>query len=190
MNLKQHKALCRGVILAKYNTDRLIEALAFTGFPVPLIDEFTHSTDISAIEKVWEKFWELLPVWRNPIVPMHDRKKVEEWVKLLRSGTYDQGTNVLRNGYNEFCCLGVLCDLHSKETGTGWTSCTYTNYYFENSTILPKVVCDWFGLKTENEYKCLESFLADLNDSGCTFNEISDIIEYIYDLGNKNESRN
>ena len=37
-----------------------------------------------------------------------------EWVAALRSGEYKQGTGVLRSEANEFCCLGVLCDLAVK----------------------------------------------------------------------------
>lgn len=29
----------------------------------------------------------------------------------LRSGKYEQGQGKLRSNHNEFCCLGVLCDL-------------------------------------------------------------------------------
>ena len=43
----------------------------------------------------------------------------EKWVSALRSGEYKQGKEGLRI-YNEFCCLGVLCDLYIKETGVGF----------------------------------------------------------------------
>lgn len=33
------------------------------------------------------------------------------WLKALRSGDYPQGTGQLRNSDDEFCCLGVLCDV-------------------------------------------------------------------------------
>lgn len=36
---------------------------------------------------------------------------VEEWTDALRSGEYKQGKYALRNTRNEFCCLGVACDL-------------------------------------------------------------------------------
>lgn len=42
----------------------------------------------------------------------------KRWVAALRSGDYKQGTGALRNADNKFCCLGVLCDLHSKAHGT------------------------------------------------------------------------
>jgi hypothetical protein len=35
-----------------------------------------------------------------------------KWVAALRSGKYEQGTNVLRSEWGSYCCLGVLCDVH------------------------------------------------------------------------------
>lgn len=40
-----------------------------------------------------------------------DKKLKQTWVKALRSGKYQQGKETLRTASNEFCCLGVLCDL-------------------------------------------------------------------------------
>ena len=40
------------------------------------------------------------------------------WVNALRSGEYKQATGRLRKN-DGYCCLGVLCDLHSKTTGEG-----------------------------------------------------------------------
>lgn len=41
---------------------------------------------------------------------MPDQEIMREWVRRLRSGGYRQGRNRLRLN-DEFCCLGVLCDL-------------------------------------------------------------------------------
>jgi hypothetical protein len=35
----------------------------------------------------------------------------DKWLAALESGQYQQGKGVLRNASNEYCCLGVLCDL-------------------------------------------------------------------------------
>jgi len=35
-----------------------------------------------------------------------------EWLKALRSGKYKQGNGCLRDGQDNFCCLGVLADIH------------------------------------------------------------------------------
>lgn len=41
-----------------------------------------------------------------------------KWVAALRSGEYKQGREVLRNG-DQFCCLGVLCDIIGLEVLDG-----------------------------------------------------------------------
>lgn len=41
---------------------------------------------------------------------MPDQEIMREWVRRLRSGGYKQGRSRLRLN-DEFCCLGVLCDL-------------------------------------------------------------------------------
>lgn len=41
----------------------------------------------------------------------------KQWVEALRSGKYQQGTAALRThnfGQDQYCCLGVLCDLYTK----------------------------------------------------------------------------
>ena len=35
----------------------------------------------------------------------------KRWVAALRSGEYEQGKERLRSGGDEYCCLGVLCDI-------------------------------------------------------------------------------
>jgi len=38
------------------------------------------------------------------------RKEIADWVAALRSGEYKQGRQML-NCDNQFCCLGVLCEV-------------------------------------------------------------------------------
>jgi hypothetical protein len=53
------------------------------------------------------------------------------WVAALRSGEYLQGTSTLRIG-DQFCCLGVLCDIYSAERGGGnWTNHGFVDAYVE-----------------------------------------------------------
>jgi hypothetical protein len=42
------------------------------------------------------------------------------WVTALRDGGYVQCSGLLKNGRGEHCVLGVLCELHSRATGTPW----------------------------------------------------------------------
>ena len=42
------------------------------------------------------------------------------WLEALRSGRYKQGRSALRTSNNEFCCLGVLCDIVRDQVGGRW----------------------------------------------------------------------
>lgn len=101
-----------------------------------------------------------------------------KWVAALRSGEYKQGMGNLRDaGY--FCCLGVLSDLHSKETGCKWTQQNdgVMSYLFQ-SGMPPEIVMDWAGLKIitveiDGKVKTLDRH----NDKGATFAQIAQAIE-------------
>ena len=98
----------------------------------------------------------------------------EKWVKALRSGEYDQTRRALHDK-NGFCCLGVLCDLHSKESGERWVSerdgdskLTYMGWV----GILPGSVEDWANVRSLD----MEN-LAHLNDN--LFKDFAQIADYI-----------
>ena len=40
-----------------------------------------------------------------------DKALKAKWLEALRSGKYKQGRKKLRSEDDEFCCLGVLCDI-------------------------------------------------------------------------------
>jgi len=104
----------------------------------------------------------------------------KEWVDALRSGEYKQTKGVLKDK-DSFCCLGVLCDIHSKETGEEWEEDTY----FVEVGELPERVVSWAELTGFNPSNPLVKVnditkrisLAELNDGGKIFDEIADIIE-------------
>jgi len=122
----------------------------------------------------------------------------KKWIDALRSGKYDQGSEKLRS-VTGYCCLGVLCDLYSKEQDTEWEfrGIAKTNlqpqdyWYFEGeSEFLPESVKDWAGLPVGNPSVRVDvtdnddeddwfynEEIANLNDSGYTFNELSELIE-------------
>lgn len=123
----------------------------------------------------------------------------EKWIDALRSGKYEQGSEKLRT-VNGYCCLGVLCDLYSQEQNTEWEfhgafeeeNTQPTDYwYFEGeSEFLPESVKEWAGLPdanptvrvdvTEGESEgdwFYNDEIANLNDSGYNFNELSKLIE-------------
>ncbi len=70
------------------------------------------------------------------------------WVAALRSGEYRQARGMLRDG-DAFCCLGVLCDLHAKESGGEWDN---DGEYHGADEILPADVVGWAGLIAPNPF--------------------------------------
>lgn len=89
----------------------------------------------------------------------------EKWLEALRSGDYTKGEGQLvtfRADKKEYCCLGVLCDLHHKMTGEGnWgvdsegKHCDKQIYIVgsitarrsSSTTILPEKVMEWAGIE-------------------------------------------
>jgi hypothetical protein len=101
----------------------------------------------------------------------------QAWLTALRSGDYKQGRFVLRSKDNDYCCLGVLCDIHAKETGNQWTQHTFADgepddfFYADNVANIPYEVETWSGLINT-------SHLMGMNDRvENTFSQIADYIE-------------
>lgn len=110
------------------------------------------------------------------------------WLEALRSGKYIQGIETLRkeilpSRILEHCCLGVLCDLHSKETGGVWEEGWKGKYtYYGKDTFPPQCVIEWAGLQNQvfdtGDVRVFQhKSLSNLNDEGKSFAEIADIIE-------------
>ena len=105
-----------------------------------------------------------------------------KWVAALRSGKYQQGRGVLRNG-DKFCCLGVACDLidpDAWERDNGYSPSggpmAPDNGYGTGDEMA------WQGLNTEtvdlpfigiSDAKALSA----MNDRQSSFEEIADYIE-------------
>ncbi len=86
------------------------------------------------------------------------------WVDALRSDTYKQGVGVLRDFDDQFCCLGVACDLAIKAgvPGIKWETLfhpdgqRYSCYALKddelggtNTNIPTDTVKNWLGLSGE-----------------------------------------
>jgi len=104
----------------------------------------------------------------------------KKWVKALRSGAYQQGTSQLVDENDNFCCLGVLCNLAVDEGigewvrgSGGWVFKTEGDV---DDQVLPLEVRLWAGMSsTAGEIK--DDCLTELNDTGKSFKEIASIIE-------------
>jgi hypothetical protein len=120
------------------------------------------------------------------------------WVAALRSGDYAQGSGVLYNpDQNQYCCLGVLCDLAVRDgiarRDDAGLSAVYrdidrpSDASFEH---LPQAVARWAGLpNTDPDVTHAKDYgyggglrdtpnsLSSWNDSGTPFAVIADLIE-------------
>lgn len=97
----------------------------------------------------------------------------EQWVAALRSGQYRQGTGRLCNMNNEFCVLGVLCDLHSKANGGAVQ--IDSGGYMGATGYLPLDVVSWAGMSTRDGSVGGNSLSA-MNDSKVAFPDIANLI--------------
>lgn len=101
-----------------------------------------------------------------------------KWVEALRSGEYTQGKHRLRTKDNDFCCLGVLCDIVDP---SGWEMSVLSDCYeYENYVgTLPMAFAQDidFPLVVQKGMTNFEAILQNMNDSGVPFSEIADYIE-------------
>ena len=117
----------------------------------------------------------------------------QKWVAALRSGEYEQTDAVLRLD-SHYCCLGVLCDLYSKETSIPWEPDYGLQFTMHGlSGVLSHEVRRWAELPHENgafvaiskRYDEGEDTtvwhsvsLTELNDNWMyDFHQIADVIE-------------
>jgi hypothetical protein len=105
---------------------------------------------------------------------MNQEIKVK-WLDALRSDEFKQGTGALKND-DAYCCLGVLCELHRREFDGVWVSGFSLPRYLDCSTYLPSVVQEWAGIRSWSPVAGDKS-LAEVNDTGKTFQEIAELIE-------------
>lgn len=96
----------------------------------------------------------------------------ERWIEALRSGKYAQGQGALRKvARNEYCCLGVLCDLCDPSR---WTDTNSVDVYWYDgvSNLPPQKVQHAVGMD-----QLVTDKLAVMNDGGATFDQIANYIE-------------
>lgn len=113
------------------------------------------------------------------------KAKLKEWTDALRSGNYRQGSNYLhldKGAVQEFCCLGVLCDLNKEllevKNDRHPRADLSVVMYSDNESLLPQVLQDKFGINAYGALSLTElKNLTTFNDRGKTFGEIADLIE-------------
>jgi hypothetical protein len=115
-----------------------------------------------------------------------------KWADALESGEYGQGTGSLRSDQNEFCCLGVLCNLHAQKYKKLAKTQEDPSVYFGHSEFPPEQVwSEWAGMKSEegtfvtrpaedeDDWPDTDD-LANMNDGGASFSEIAKVIRKHY----------
>jgi hypothetical protein len=106
-----------------------------------------------------------------------DAEKKKVWVDALRGGQYKQGRKHLRHD-DEYCCLGVLCDLVHDFGKWGKPDrlgiyCYETKDFGRASMTLPTPLRVSCGISVEDM-----NHLIDMNDDGRkSFDEIANYIE-------------
>jgi hypothetical protein len=103
---------------------------------------------------------------------------IEQWAAALESGKYKQGRAELRSCDDEFCCLGVLCDIIAPE---GWKPLALASARYDyahpsapedhRTSIPPAVLLDQIGLTRNQAY-----ILAGVNDRGVPFTLIAEAL--------------
>ncbi|MGL5076086.1 MAG: hypothetical protein ACRDBG_09645 [Waterburya sp.] len=105
----------------------------------------------------------------------YSEKVFELWIKTLKSKKYKPGRWALRSCGDEYCCLGVLCDLAAKDGGEQWSRKEYSEYYtLHGQSGLPDLkVTDWLGLSRKD----VETLVSKNDIAELSFKEIADYIE-------------
>jgi hypothetical protein len=124
------------------------------------------------------------------------------WATALRSGHYHQIRSFLhRGGPQDFCAMGVLCDLYRLSLPSGheraetcWTATDRSAPYrlLDQTVVLPFAVQVWAGMQSTNgrlpgavlygHTRIPGRGISELNDNGADFKEIALIIETLGDL--------
>lgn len=115
-------------------------------------------------------------------------ENVKKWVQALESGEYEQGRSYLRHG-NNFCCLGVACDLYLKDGGKLYTeegrevepkpiapNDKIWRYGRGSTAMLPPEVMEYLGVRDNTGGYGDGHGLAQKNDGGASFEVIARII--------------
>jgi hypothetical protein len=106
----------------------------------------------------------------------------QKWIEALKSGEYKKGDGTLKTSDNEYCCLGVLCDVFHKETGRGeWLfnggRSRFSVDSYMQEFFLPPPVFEWAGLKNRSP-AVDNTTLAYVNDyQATTFEPIIELID-------------
>lgn len=112
-----------------------------------------------------------------------DPKIKQKWVEALRSGKHTQGKQALRPSANQYCCLGVLCDVLGLEWEYKSTGSYPMGFYIidvdpvKGRQVSNGCLPDYTATRVGITRKVSEQILVEMNDGDKTFTEIADYIE-------------
>lgn len=108
-----------------------------------------------------------------------NKQNIKKWVEALESGRYKQGSSYLATIDNEYCCLGVACEV-AIENGVPVQKKELENWYSYDSLseFPPSIVMDWIGIPNEEQYDYTK-----MNDEmHLSFKEIAEEIRKRYEI--------
>ena len=99
-------------------------------------------------------------------------RKLLRWAWELRTTNKKQGRNYLKTMTNNYCCLGILADMHDAK----WIALSeFNNVYYlgNNCSAMPN---EYFMAFTDFKYYVQDSFFLANDNDQLTFKEISNEI--------------
>lgn len=136
---------------------------------------------------------------------------VPELIANLRSGEFQQGRGSLSK-YQRMCCLGVACETLASQGKIDKWRYNYDDlgtfrfavdkggdHEYSSASYLPEGVefpsymkirhqdGEIYDFEGMNTYGGNRVALADLNDEGFSFNQIADILQYLYENADKGD---
>jgi hypothetical protein len=113
-----------------------------------------------------------------------NKENLRLWVAALRSGEFRQGSSLLRNEHDMYCCLGVACEVYNRTTGEGDWNLWSGRWEFNGEDVaLPHKVASWLGVTTNPTVGRDTVTAIDANDHRMwPFSRIADSIEAFYQL--------
>ena len=99
-------------------------------------------------------------------------RKLLRWAWELRTTNKKQGRNYLKTMTNNYCCLGILADMHDAK----WIALSkFKNVYYlgNNCSAMPN---EYFMAFTDFKYYVQDSFFLANDNDQLTFKEISNEI--------------
>ena len=92
-------------------------------------------------------------------------ENAERWVEALESGDYKQGMERLRPSPDQYCCLGVGCNLYNPKE---WCPPFDLRGFMDHISTLPDEVAEWLGIRDQfGHFECTD----EIHDLVCQEND-------------------